>query len=197
MGERSPYLEKGNLGLVVAVCGLWLCAGLLLVGPGRSAIAEAGDAAEEKSRREESWRARHAGAGPVSDAERAAWSLRFERLRARGAPAGDDAALMSWVAERLGSERVRGLEVTRIEGGADPASAVAVPDPFGDDTVRLVPVPIRVRFEARYRDLTRILAELEPHVGPLRVRQLELRRQFPDVHVDLGLEIWTREELRT
>ena len=42
--------------------------------------------------------------------------------------------------------------------------------------------------------MARILARIEPDDSALKLRRLELRRQYPGVRVDLSLDLWTREE---
>ncbi len=196
MGERPPFLEGGNLGLVILVSFLVLAAGMLWVGPGTGFLERARAELTERIDRSAAWQARHAEAAPVSDAEREQWSLDFARLRGHGAPVEDAPALTARVASAFGGASVRNLEVTRQPSDeSEEEPVVRVHAPFAEEEAELFPVPVRVGFEASLSDASRILGSLESEASPASIQRLDMRRSFPGVRVELELVFWTRKEV--
>jgi hypothetical protein len=196
MGERPPFLEGGNLALVILVSFLVLAAGLLWIGPGTDFLERARAELTERVERRAAWQARHAAASPISETEREQWSQSFERLRDFGAPVEDGPGLTARVASVFGGASVRNLEVTRqppAESEEEPV--VRVQAPFAEEEAELFPVSVRVGFEASLSDASRILGSLESEVSPASIQRLDMRRDFPGVRVELDLIFWTRKEV--
>ena len=56
---------------------------------------------------------------------------------------------------------------------------------------------MRVRFVASYEDVWKLLERIERRELPARIESLSLRRQYPDVSVDLVLTVFGRLEVAT
>ncbi len=199
MSSRPVVFEGANLGLVLAVVALCLAAGLLFLGPGSTRVDEAREALAENEKRLAVWNRQRVDARPVGEGERASWDRDYARLSQLGPLAeDDDAALMAWVAARLDAPSVRDLQVSRTQKAEDDGNdgeasgALLAPAPDGSLDWSIEPVPVHVRFDARYADVSLLLRRLEAELSPLKIEKLDLRRRYPDVRVELDLTLWTR-----
>ncbi|MEM7410910.1 MAG: hypothetical protein AAF430_11795 [Myxococcota bacterium] len=201
MADRAIALTGRNPVWIGGVFVLGAVAALLWLGPGVTSVDRARDDLAGKEDRFAQWeREREAGTA-ISDADRESWALRFERVRAFGEDVADDASLMARVAERLRAPSVRGVEVVRTSSAADEEEDEAE-EPLrlysssGDEGIELRRVPLRVKFVADYQDLKRILDNLTAGANRgVRVRHLDVERSFPDVRVELEIDIWKRSEI--
>lgn len=201
MGERPIVLEGANPLLIASVIVLGVGVVLLWVGPGIGAVSRARAAIAEKQERFAAWDEQREAADGVSEAERARWSTDFDRVRTFGESAPDEASLTARVARRLSAPSVRGLEVVR-NGSVDDAESeegpVELRQPFGKKVLEFRRVPLRVRFDASYSDVKWILEGLAPeNSGGMTLHRVELKRRFPEVRVELEMDVWTREELES
>jgi hypothetical protein len=199
MASRPVAFEGVNLGLLLALALLSFAAGSLLLGPGGARIDTARKSLHEQQQRLEAWQRQRGDVKPVSEAERSAWEQRYAQLTRFAAPEpDDDAALAAWVAARLSAPSVRDLQVSRAHSGneerrhPDPLHARA---PDGSASWEIHAVPVRVGFDARYADVSRLLRGLEAESSPLRVERMDMRRLYPDVRVELDVTLWIRREV--
>ena len=196
MGERPPFLEGGNLALVIFLTLLTLGGGLLWVGPEGKRLEEARAELAERLERGAAWHAQHASAAPISAPERERWDQGFERLRDHGASVESEPTLMAVVAGAFRGASVRNLEVThRSPAETEETAIVRVQAPDGEEVAELHPVALRVGFDASYTDASRILSGLESESSPASIERLEMRRDFPGVRVEINLVFWAREEV--
>jgi hypothetical protein len=200
MGERPPFLEGGNLALVVLLTLLLLGAGLLWIGPGSGHLESARAELSERLERSAEWHAQNASAAPISEAEREQWNRSFERLRDHGAVVEDEPALMAHVAGAFRAPSVRHLEVTRrsppeSEEEPEEEAGLRIEAPFTEEAAELYSVPLHVAFGASFTDASEILARLESESSPASIERLEMRRDFPGVRVEIDLLVWTRREV--
>lgn len=201
MADQPVAFEGANLGLVLAVAAVSVAASLVLLGPGQQRVGAEREALAEAQKRLDAWERQQADLRDPSAEERAEWEGTYARLARFGAPVtDDDAALMAWVAGRLDAPSVEDLQVSRArqsEADEDDGEAVeglAVPQPDGEAEWKLLPVPLRVRFDAGYVDAASLLRRLGSQLSPLQIERLEMRRHYPKVRVELDVTLWTHRE---
>ena len=199
MADRPVVFEGVNLGLVLAVGALSLAAGLILLGPGSTRIDTARQTLADQQKRIDAWNRQRNDSQPVSPDERDTWKQRYARLARFGAVAeDDDAALMAWVAARLDAASVKDLQVSRTvdpdEQEESHEQRLLARAPDGTESWEIRPIPLRVKFDARYADVSNLLRRMEASMSPLRIERLEMRRHYPDVRVELDVTLWTRRE---
>ncbi len=199
MGERPVVFEGANLGLVIAVVAVILTAGVIGIGPGNQRIARERETLAEAQKRLDAWQRQQEDTRSVTEREREGWNRHFAQLARLGAPAADDdASLMAWVAARLDAPSVEDLQVHRaqaVEDEEDDAGDwIAVPNPDGEEDRELLPVALRVRFDAGYADAASLLRRLGAHPSPIRIDRLQMRRHYPKVRVELDVTLWTHRE---
>ena len=201
MGE-SPFLTRKPVVLMLTLCvGLVAATALIAFGPGQSALHAAREDIEKSSKRLARFEQKRESTNAIAPEQRDAWERHYEELSRFGAPDRDEAGLVAWVASALEESTVKGLEVlpgrpTRMDADAEEgASGLELRAPFGDEGVLLRTVPLRVRFEARYSDMARILRRIESRGSAFRITRLQVTRGFPGVRVDLDLDLFVREVL--
>ena len=197
MAERPVIADPVNLGLVAVLVVLGIMTGLLWLGPGRGAVQAAQDAVQERRLRVEDWQHDRMAERNVTEAERADWIARYERVTGLGVEAQADPEMIAHVASVIGTQGIRGLEISRIDARSGEAEKThEVFPPFGQEGgVRLTAVPVRVRFEADYDDLLRVLERCSDPSSALSIRRVDLLRRLPAIRVELEFDFWRREAL--
>lgn len=201
MVERPVAFEGANLGLVIAVVAVSVAATLILLGPGQQRVGAEREILAEAQKRIDAWGRQQEDLRDPSAEERAEWERTYSRLARFGAPVtDDDAALMAWVAGRLDAPSVEDLQVSRArtreadEEEDESSEALVVPRPDGEQEWELLPVPLRVRFDAGYADAASLLRRLGSQLSPIQIERLEMRRHYPKVRVELDVTLWTHRE---
>ena len=203
MAERSVAFVGKNPVWIGAVIVLGAAAAMLWLGPGMRSMDDARDDLAAKQGRYAQWEVERDASRSISESDREGWALRFERARSFGEAVPDDASLMARIAERFRAPSVRGMEVVRTSSAAEEGEEEAE-EPLrlfssdGEQGVELRRVPVRVKFVADYQDLKRILDQLTAGANRgLRVRHLDLERSYPDVRVEMELDVWKRSEIQS
>lgn len=199
MADRPLIVEGANPVLVALVVVLALVAALIWFGPGLSALREARADLTDKQERLAEWNRAHEAAAVITQTEKARWTSLYARYQGFGTVAKDEPALLASVARQLEAPSVRGLEVAAIRdvSDGDESRVVHLSAPFDESGVEVRQTTVRARFEADYDDIRQILARLDPRIGGVAIRRLELQRHFPAIRVDLELAVFTRRDIQS
>lgn len=195
MADRPAAIQGLNLGLVVMLCLVWLALGLLCVGPGRSSVSDARNEVRALYGRQSDWDDEFGKSGEFDENDRRIWQASYALMSGFGPDTAEEPGLTAWVANQLRAPSVRGLEVSRGRKPDDEARVgFDLHSPRGDNAISLRPISVSVRFYALYEDVVRLLSRIESENNAIKIERIVLKRNAPEVRVELDLALWTREE---
>lgn len=196
--ERSPFAERGNLALAIGVTLVALLAGFAYFGPGSSLLHGTRAEMEDHHRDLESWALEEQKLRSISGEEMQAWNERFDATKTLLGSPVDEASLFARVGSALDTPSLEHLEVVkRIADGSDKALRHVLTSPTSGEVIQVEEIPIRVAFRASYRDTLRVLRRIESGLIPLRLDEIDLRRDFPALRVEIGARFFARLEVES
>lgn len=199
MPDRSAYLQGANLGILIAVVIVVTVGGIVTLGPANQQLHRLRGDLLQSAAQLESWQAEFARFLPVAPEVRERWRASWLAFDERLKPAHGDAELTALIAEGLQGHDVRRLQVSRgpggavLAGGEEPAEMVVEPIVAGEP-LRVRPQSVSVSFIASYEDVRQIVDRLQGRRFPARLDAIELKREFPDVSMQLELAYFLRVE---
>lgn len=191
---RSPFAERGNLALAIGVTGVALLAGLAYFGPGSSMLHSTRAELEDHHRDLESWALEEQQLRSISGKEMQAWNTRFDATKTLLGGPVDEASLFARVGSALDSPSLEHLEVVKRITDSDKALLHVLTSPTSGEVIQVEEIPIRVAFRASYRDTLRVLRRIESGQIPLRLDEIDLRRDYPALRVEIGARFFARLE---
>lgn len=196
MADRPVAIEGPNLVLVILLTLLWLALGLLLIGPGRSRLAQADHAISTLDAEQSDWEDEFGDVQPPSEADMRSWQDGFSAMNRFGPPTVEEPGLTAWVANQLRAPSVRGLEVNSSDAApqSEVSDRIELRSPSADEALSLRMTSTRVRFYALYEDVVAVLSRIESDQSAMKIIQIKLKRSAPEIRVDLDLALWTRAE---
>ena len=193
--ERSPYVERGNLALAIGATLVALLAVLAYLGPGSSMLNRTRSEMADQSRDLESWAVEERQMRAVSAREIRDWEARFEAAKSTLASPVDEASLFARVGSALDTPSLEQLEVVRRLSDTPTANTRHVlTSPTHGEVIRVEEIPVRVAFRASYHDTLRVLQRIESGLIPLRLDEIDCRREFPALRVEMSARFFARSE---
>lgn len=198
MVDRSIPTPSLNIGLVVVISLLWLAIGLLVVGPGGTTLSKARQEVRALDARFSEWEDEFGGSVEVEGNDLRAWQQGYAVMRKLGPATAEEPGLTAWVASELRAPSIRGLEVSRrVARDEEVAQQFELQSPSRDESIVLSPVSITVRFYALYGDVLRVLGRIESENNAMKIERIQLKRNAPEIRVELDLALWTRSEAKS
>ena len=193
----SPFSERGNLALAIGVTLVALLAGIAYFGPGSAMLDHTRAEMETHQSDLESWAREERELRDISSGEMRGWNERFSATKTLLGSPVDEASLFARVGSALDTPSLEHLEVVRRV--ADDAHALEhiLTSPTSGEVLRVEEIPIRVAFRASYRDTLRVLRRIESGHIPLRLDEIDLRRDYPALRVEIGARFFARVEVES
>ncbi len=192
--DTSPYAQRGNLALAIGATLVAVLAGIAYFGPGSAMLSETRDEMADHYRDLESWAVEERQVRAITPDEIEAWTGRFERTKTLLGDPVDEASLFARVGSALDTPSLQHLEVVkRVAEGARRPDRHVLTSPTSGEVLEVEEIPIRVAFRASYRDTLRVLRRIESGRIPLRLDEIDLRRDYPALRVEIGARFFARK----
>lgn len=191
----SPFSERGNLALAIGVTLVALVAGIAYFGPGSAMLHDTRAEMETHQSDLATWEREERELRDISADEMGHWNERFAATKTLLGSPVDEASLFARVGSALDTPSLEHLEVVRrVADDSDAALQHLLTSPTSGEVLRVEEIPIRVAFRASYRDTLRVLRRIESGHIPLRLDEVDLRRDFPALRVEIGARFFARVE---
>lgn len=194
MLSRLAGPRGGNLALVAALAVLVILAVGIFLGPLQSHRAALAAELDAELERQESWAQDVERFESPTDAELARWGAHWNALLERVRPFDTDAQLTARLARDLEAPTLRRLEIRRMSTQGAEGERITLTSPVDGGQIALGTVPLRIDFVASFEDVTYLLGQIESRAIPARIQTLDLKRDFPDVHVQMDVDYFFRRD---